>query len=114
MDKEMMAKVNEVLKAHGKRELNMNEMEQVTGGQTCKRDGVYYIDLIGIGEFPLTAYGELLDSIKKDKGVDVAIEFANALDPNPHNEELLRYYGAWGVVDHWERSIDGKNNGFEI
>ena len=48
MDKEMMEKVNEVLKAHGKRELSLDEMDRVTGGQTCKRDGVYYIDLIGI------------------------------------------------------------------
>ena len=114
MDKEIMAMVNEYLKAHGKRELSLDEAAQVTGGQTCKRDGVYYIDLIGIGEFPLIAYGELLDGIIKNKGVDVAIEVANAFDPNPHNEELLRYYGAWGVVDHWERRIDGKNNGFEI
>ena len=114
MDKDMMDKVNEVLKAHGKRELNLDEMDRVTGGQTCKRDGVYYIDLIGMGEFPLIAYGELLESIIINKGVDCAIKFANELDPNPHNEELLRIYGAWGVVDHWERRIDGKNNGFEI
>ena len=32
MDKEMLAKVNEILKAHGKRELTMDETDQVTGG----------------------------------------------------------------------------------
>ena len=32
MDKEMMAKVNEVLKANGKRELSMDELDKVVGG----------------------------------------------------------------------------------
>ena len=32
MDKEMMDKINEVMKAHGKRELNMDELEKVVGG----------------------------------------------------------------------------------
>ncbi len=33
MDKEMMDKVNEYLKANGKRELSMDELEKVAGGQ---------------------------------------------------------------------------------
>ena len=32
MDKEMMAKINEAMKANGKRELTMDEMGQVVGG----------------------------------------------------------------------------------
>ena len=32
MDKEMMAKINEVLKAHGRLELSMDEAAQVVGG----------------------------------------------------------------------------------
>ena len=32
MDKEMMAKVNEVLKANGRRELSLDEMDKVSGG----------------------------------------------------------------------------------
>ncbi len=32
MDKEMMEKVNEFLKANGKRELTMDELDQVVGG----------------------------------------------------------------------------------
>ena len=32
MDKEMMAKVNEILRANGRRELKMEDMEQVVGG----------------------------------------------------------------------------------
>ena len=32
MDKEMMAKINEALKANGRRELSMEETEQVVGG----------------------------------------------------------------------------------
>ena len=33
MDKEMMAKVNEFMKANGRRELNMEEADQVVGGK---------------------------------------------------------------------------------
>ena len=33
MDKEMMAKVEEFVKEYSKRELNMEEMEQVVGGE---------------------------------------------------------------------------------
>ncbi len=32
MNKEIMAKVNEILKANGTRELSMDEMDQVSGG----------------------------------------------------------------------------------
>ena len=32
MDQEMMKKVNEVLKANGRRELSMDEADQVVGG----------------------------------------------------------------------------------
>ena len=32
MDKEMMGKVNELLKANGKRELSLDEMDKVVGG----------------------------------------------------------------------------------
>ena len=38
MDKEMLAKVNEVLKANGKRELSMDEMDKVVGGYVPKTD----------------------------------------------------------------------------
>ena len=38
MDKEMMAKVEEFVKEYSKRELNMEEMEQVVGGEL---DGLY-------------------------------------------------------------------------
>ncbi len=46
MDKEMMAKVNEVLKTNGKRELSMDELDKVvggsfsySGGDTCVLNG---------------------------------------------------------------------------
>ena len=32
MDKEMMAKVNEILKANGRRELSLDELDKVVGG----------------------------------------------------------------------------------
>ena len=40
MDKEMMGKVNELLKANGKRELSLDEMDKVSGGV----DGIYGVD----------------------------------------------------------------------
>ena len=48
MDKEMMAKVNEVLKKSGRRELSMDEMDKVVGGTdvlvngTVKSEGEVY------------------------------------------------------------------------
>ena len=48
MDKDAMAKVNEVLKANGKRELSMDEMDKVVGGTdvlvngTVKSEGEVY------------------------------------------------------------------------
>ena len=107
MDKEMMEKVNEVLKARGKRELSMDEMDRVSGGQTCKRDGVYYIVLNGLGEVPLNDYGEMLKIVLEGKGFDATLEFANLLDPNPHNYELLKT-GGWEMVeDYYKKHIDG-------
>ena len=49
MDKEMMAKVNEILKANGRRELSLDEMEQVVGGADFKYDGTY-VYYMGIKE----------------------------------------------------------------
>ena len=88
MDKEMMEKVNEVLKAHGKRELSLDEMDRVTGGQTCKRDGVYYIDLIGLGEFPLIAYGELLESIIKKQGCGLCYQVCQRIRSKPTQRRI--------------------------
>ena len=53
MEKEMMEKVNEILKAKGKRELSMDELDQVVGGDqpiiyhigqcTSEEDINYYV-----------------------------------------------------------------------
>ena len=113
MDKEMMAKVNEVLKTHGKRELSMDEMEQVVGGSTkfstYKRGGGYYIrsEALGDVEMTLHEFGELLWGIYNNFSPDVALIWLNEVAPNPHNEELIRVFQPWGVVDHYMRRLDG-------
>ncbi len=34
MDKELMAKINEALKANGRRELSMDDLDKVVGGES--------------------------------------------------------------------------------
>ena len=36
MDKELMAKINEALKANGRRELSMDDLDKVVGGESCR------------------------------------------------------------------------------
>ncbi len=115
MDKEMLAKVNEILKANGRRELTLAETEQVVGGDTqfcCYvRDGEYYIKSAALGnsEMTLHEFGQMLWTLYDLAGADATIAFLNEVAPNPHNEELIRVYKPWGVVDHYQRRVNGNN-----
>ena len=73
MEKNIMEKVNEVLKAHGRRELSLDEQDKVVGGSVEK------------GPTPRTVYlnGQLIDEVgfnaifinmTKTAGLDVAIK----------------------------------------
>ena len=77
MDKEMMAKVNEVMKANGKRELSMDELDKVVGGSIEKGVGpgtiIYNGGLIGEAEF-----NAIYISLTKNVSFDVAIQVLQA------------------------------------
>ena len=70
MDKEMMAKVNEAMKANGMRELSLDEMDKVSGGAKEAPD-----DFRVCGMTQLEA-GSLLQAIVDYFGIDIAIDFA--------------------------------------
>ena len=70
MDKEMMGKVNELLKANGKRELSLDEMDKVSGGAKEAPD-----DFRVCGLTQLEA-GRLLQAIVDTFGIDVAVDYA--------------------------------------
>ena len=57
MEKEMMDKVNELLKANGKRELSMDEMDKVVGGENCLE---YYV----LADGSYITEGALTDSFR--------------------------------------------------
>lgn len=80
-----------------------------------KRDGEYYIYSPDLGgEMTVKEYAMIIKEICDSFGVEVAIEFAEMIDDNPHDEEILRVFGPWEILDHWERRIDEKTNRWEI
>ena len=64
MDKEMQAKVDEILKAHGRRELNPDDLDKVGGGLDLTRENAEQI-------------GAMLDVICEQLGIYSAIIYAN-------------------------------------
>jgi len=80
-----------------------------------KRDGEYYVYSPDLGgEITVRTYAEIIKEICDTLSVDVAIEFAESIDDNPHDEEILRVFGPWEILDHWERRIDEKTNRWEL
>ena len=67
MDTEMMKKINEIAKAHGRQELSLDDMDKVIGGQ-----GPSYMGSIE----DIDAYLEYLQAIVDAFGMDVAIGIA--------------------------------------
>ena len=67
MDKEMLKKINEMAKAHGRQELSLDDMDKVIGGQ-----GPSYMGSIE----DIEAYLEYLQTIVDAFGMDVAIGIA--------------------------------------
>ena len=105
------------------RELNLDMLDMVSGGSSddvyrglvYKRDGVYYINspILG-GEMDLMSYGYLMEWLINSAGEEVAIEFFYLIEPNPQAKEIVKVFGAWGIVDHYQRRVDGKVNKWEI
>ncbi len=66
MDKETMEKINEVLKANGRRELNADELDMVNGGES-----EYICDVNGVG-YTKEFVADLANNITKQFGYTIA------------------------------------------
>ena len=106
MDKEMMAKVNEVLKANDRRELSMDELDKVSGGiiydiRQCQ-------SLEDINSFVY----EFLASAEQSFGRDVVADILKSQIPS---YDVKEYYFNGGDLDklhnflcqHFERGWKG-------
>ena len=69
MDKEMKAKIDEILKANGKRELSLDEMDQVSGGGNFPSD-------YRLAGYTAAEAGGMLQLIYETLGIDAAADFA--------------------------------------
>ncbi len=92
----IQAKIDEYAGGHGEDlELSLDELESVSGGNDntiFKKDGEHYIRING-QIITLREYHDVLMGVYNEYGVEVAIDFANSILPDPHNEERLRISG---------------------
>ncbi len=72
MDKELMEKINEVLKANGKRELNPDELDQVVGGSFSYNKSTGMCVVEGV-EMSGAEFSNLLYGIAGNYGFDMAV-----------------------------------------
>ena len=74
MDKEMMAKVNDFMKANGRRELSMDELDQVVGGsfQYDHSTGMCVVN----GGAPVTAeaFTDMIFALASNFGFGIALD----------------------------------------
>ncbi len=73
----MMEKVNEAMKANGKRELSMDELDKVVGGSYTYGtvDGVMYISINGMEPLTLGQFCDMMYTMAESFGIDVALRF---------------------------------------
>ena len=97
------------LKKHGRIKLMIDKLASVMGGADYyRKGGEYYINSPELGgEMKLHDYGILLEEVCGSRGMDSAVRYARGIDPRPQTEELLRAAGPWGIVDYWQRRLDG-------
>lgn len=111
MDKEMKAKIDEVLKTNGKRELSLDEMDRVSGGSI---PADYRINGYTVAEA-----GGILQSVYDQFGLDVAeafaIEFFGVKTGDWRKymiESRGRNEGYYAVDMIWNKAYNSKNGGF--
>ncbi len=85
MDKEMKAKIDEILKANSRRELSMDEMDKVSGGACydvkdfkTEEDINYYVYTFIAG-------------VEQNFGKDIAIDIVKSQFPS---YDVIKYYGS--------------------
>ena len=118
MDQEMMKKVNEVLKANGRRELSMDEADQVVGGKAIPgpEKGTVYLNGILTSE---PDFNQVYYDITRCFGYDVAIQFfyqstgytCSEMSPSYHFQGDKSDMDKMGIVLHrfW-LNMDGESN----
>ena len=111
MDKEMKAKIDEVLKTNGKRELSLDEMDRVSGGS-------FPADY-RINGYTAAEAGGMLQAVYDNFGLDVAEAFAIEVFGVKTND--WRGYmqasadlnaGRYAVDMIWNKGYNSKNGGF--
>ena len=83
--KKLMAKVNEALKANGKRELSLDEMDKVSGGWGSENNP-HEINIEG-AKVDEATFNNLIMHVMDSYGYDVALEVAQDLTNYPFVEE---------------------------
>ena len=108
MEKEMMEKVNEILKANGKRELSMDELDKVVGGD---QPIIYHIGQCTSEEDINYYVYTFIAGIENSFGKDIAADIIKTQIPS---YDIEKYYRS-GDLDtlhnflcqHWERGWTG-------
>ena len=91
MDKEMMDKVNEILKKNGKRELSLDELDKVVGGETSAAMNSLLDDPEAVRSFVY----DVIAPIDAVYGKDIVVTL---LDEMFHNPELIDEYKGSGLA----------------
>ena len=119
MDKEAMAKVNEILKANGRRELSMDEAENVVGGSFSFDPATGMCIVNGV---PMTAaqFNKTVRNIAMNSCTDIAIGWLHDISGfwdsdmaniagNETGKEADEIIGV--ILDHfWRVWADGNNH----
>ena len=101
MKPKIKAKVDEFLKTHGTRELNIDEMGKVSGGQqNCPIYGVLH------SHDEIDEFCGIVEEVDKEFGRDAAIDFALGILPIPGIEEAMRAKGAQGLGGVLHKRLD--------
>ena len=111
MDKEMKAKIDEVLKTNGKRELSLDEMDRVSGGS-------FPADY-RINGYTAAEAGGMLQAVYDNLGLDVAEAFAKevfGVISNDWRKYMIESRGRnearYAVDMIWNKGYNSKNGGF--
>ena len=112
MDKEMMNKVNDVLKAKGMRELSMDEMDKISGGagECLSAKNIWTGDDLDYYVYTFLA------SMEKAYGKDYVKDFIKSDAKDLNAAEEYSYAGLAGVYNYLGKKrverVIGKSNSF--
>ena len=101
MNPEIKAKVDKFLETRGIREVSLDEMGKVSGGQ--KNYPIYGV--LHTHE-EIDAFCEIVDDLEKSYSRDIAIEYALSILPIPGIEEAMRAKGAQGLGGVLHKRLD--------